>query len=146
MEKENGYDPLPIDSKIDISTITEPETLLLHQLASESSDISTENFFDKIHKHKSSVFGASMNFTNSILGAGIMGLPYAMSRGGFGMTILLLALLTGIVGWSVIILIKCGKITGTDSYQAMVKHTFGLPGYYLISFFQFSLGFGGIFG
>jgi sodium-coupled neutral amino acid transporter 11 len=46
-------------------------------------------------KKKSDIFGASSNLVNSIVGAGIIGMPYAMKQSGLIAGILLLLL----VGW-----------------------------------------------
>lgn len=48
--------------------------------------------------HKSSLFEATINFTNSIVGAGIIGLPFALKQAGFGAGITLLVGLTVVVG------------------------------------------------
>ena len=46
-------------------------------------------------KKKSSIFGASCNSVNSIFGAGIIGIPYALRQAGLVAEVLLLLL----VGW-----------------------------------------------
>jgi solute carrier family 38 (sodium-coupled neutral amino acid transporter), member 11 len=46
-------------------------------------------------KKKSDIFGASSNLVNSIVGAGIIGMPYAMKQSGLIAGTLLLLL----VGW-----------------------------------------------
>ena len=93
---------------------------------------------------KSSVMMAVFNFTNSIIGAGIMGLPYAMNKAGLGMGVLLLLALTVIVDWSVILLVQNGKLSGTSTYQDMVHRTFGYKGYLLVTIFQFLFAYGGM--
>lgn len=55
---------------------------------------------------KSSIFGAAFNFINSIVGAGIIGLPYAIRISGPIPGFLLLVLVTVIVDWTVGILVK----------------------------------------
>lgn len=39
--------------------------------------------------------------------------------------------------FSLILLIKGGTLSGTDTYQSLVNKTFGLPGYLLLSILQF---------
>jgi sodium-coupled neutral amino acid transporter 11 len=47
---------------------------------------------------KSTVTGATLNSVNSIIGAGIIGLPYAFQQAGFLVGLSLLIFLTIIVG------------------------------------------------
>ncbi|XP_056649951.1 putative sodium-coupled neutral amino acid transporter 11 isoform X1 [Monodelphis domestica] len=44
---------------------------------------------------------------------------------------------SGIIDFSLILLIKGGVLSGTHSYQALVHKTFGFPGYLLLSLLQF---------
>lgn len=39
--------------------------------------------------------------------------------------------------YSIILLIKGGNLSGTDSYQALVQSTFGFPGFLVLSALQF---------
>ena len=43
--------------------------------------------------------------------------------------------------FSLILLIKGGALSGTDSYQSLVNKTFGFPGYLLLSTLQFMYPF-----
>uniref|UniRef100_A0A668AWG1 Putative sodium-coupled neutral amino acid transporter 11 n=1 Tax=Myripristis murdjan TaxID=586833 RepID=A0A668AWG1_9TELE len=61
---------------------------------------------------KSSMISTSFNFINSIIGSGI-------------------------IDYSIILLIKGGNISGTNSYQSLVHSTFGFPGYLILSGLQF---------
>lgn len=59
---------------------------------------------------KSSMVGASFNFINSIVGAGIVGMPFALRQAGFGFGIVLILLmgwLTGELPW---VLRECGLL------------------------------------
>lgn len=48
--------------------------------------------------------------------------------------------------YSIILLIKGGNLSGTDSYQALVHSTFGFPGFLVLSALQFLYPFiGGSF-
>uniref|UniRef100_A0A8D2D6R6 Putative sodium-coupled neutral amino acid transporter 11 n=1 Tax=Sciurus vulgaris TaxID=55149 RepID=A0A8D2D6R6_SCIVU len=64
------------------------------------------------HKRKSCQSAAVFNVVNSIIGSGI-------------------------IDFSLILLIKGGALSGTDSYQSLVNKTFGFPGYLLLSVLQF---------
>ncbi|KAJ8282366.1 hypothetical protein COCON_G00048850 [Conger conger] len=85
----------------------------------------------------SSMPTASFNFINSIIGSGIIGLPYSMNQAGFPLGMLLMIIVAFITDYSIILLIKGGQLSGTRSYQALVQSTFGLPGYFILSVLQF---------
>ncbi|XP_047401485.1 putative sodium-coupled neutral amino acid transporter 11 isoform X3 [Sciurus carolinensis] len=89
------------------------------------------------HKRKSCQSAAVFNVVNSIIGSGIIGLPYSMKQAGFPLGILLLFWVSYITDFSLILLIKGGALSGTDSYQSLVNKTFGFPGYLLLSVLQF---------
>ncbi|XP_020846510.1 putative sodium-coupled neutral amino acid transporter 11 isoform X2 [Phascolarctos cinereus] len=73
-------------------------------------------------------FSAIFNVVNSIIGSGIIGLPYSMQQAGLPLGILLLLWVSYVTG---------GSLSGTDSYQSLVHKTFGFPGYLLLSSLQF---------
>lgn len=85
---------------------------------------------------------AILNFTNSIVGAGLMTLPYAMMRSGLLLGLVLLVLITLVVNWSVMLLIRCGRLACSNSYTDLMRISFGEAGAVLCSMFQviFSLG------
>nr|XP_015214383.1 PREDICTED: putative sodium-coupled neutral amino acid transporter 11 [Lepisosteus oculatus] len=85
----------------------------------------------------SSFSSASFNFINSIIGSGIIGLPYSMKQAGFPLGILLLFGVAFITDYSIILLIKGGNISGTWTYQSLVNRAFGLTGYVILSVLQF---------
>ncbi|XP_073663738.1 putative sodium-coupled neutral amino acid transporter 11 isoform X10 [Tursiops truncatus] len=80
---------------------------------------------------------AVFNVVNSIIGSGIIGLPYSMKQAGFPLGILLLFWVSYVTDFSLVLLIKGGALSGTDTYQSLVNKTFGFPGYLLLSVLQF---------
>ncbi|XP_029788854.1 putative sodium-coupled neutral amino acid transporter 11 isoform X1 [Suricata suricatta] len=80
---------------------------------------------------------AVFNVVNSIIGSGIIGLPYSMKQAGFPLGILLLCWVSYVTDFSLVLLIKGGALSGTDTYQSLVNKTFGFPGYLLLSVLQF---------
>ncbi|XP_075895904.1 putative sodium-coupled neutral amino acid transporter 11 [Nelusetta ayraudi] len=84
-----------------------------------------------------SEISASFNFINSIIGSGIIGLPYALSQAGLPFGLLLLVVVAFITDYSIILLIKGGNLSGTNSYQSLVQSTFGIPGFLVLSILQF---------
>ncbi|XP_075840521.1 putative sodium-coupled neutral amino acid transporter 11 [Microtus pennsylvanicus] len=93
------------------------------------------------HQRKSCHSAAVFNVVNSVIGSGIIGLPYSMNQAGFPLGILLLFWVSYITDFSLILLIKGGALSGTDSYQSLVNQTFGFPGYLLLSALQFMYPF-----
>ncbi|CAO3641915.1 unnamed protein product [Cunninghamella echinulata] len=80
---------------------------------------------------------------NSIIGAGIIGIPYSVKEAGFGFGIILLIVLTFVVDWTIRLLIFNGKLAGRTTYQDLLQFAFGRPGLIAISIFQFAFAFGG---
>jgi solute carrier family 38 (sodium-coupled neutral amino acid transporter), member 11 len=90
----------------------------------------------------STITGAVLNFVNSIVGAGVVGLSYALMKSGIWAGIVLLCGVAFVVDWSVRLLITTSKIAGRNTYQDMMQATFGRRGLIAISIFQFSFAFG----
>uniref|UniRef100_A0A3P9JVC1 Putative sodium-coupled neutral amino acid transporter 11 n=1 Tax=Oryzias latipes TaxID=8090 RepID=A0A3P9JVC1_ORYLA len=85
----------------------------------------------------SSMITASFNFINSIIGSGIIGLPYALNQAGLPLGLVLLIAVACITDYSIVLLIKGGNLSGSNSYQSLVQSTFGFPGYLILSVLQF---------
>ncbi|WVQ78522.1 hypothetical protein IAT38_000608 [Cryptococcus sp. DSM 104549] len=92
---------------------------------------------------RGTLLDAVTNMANSIIGAGIVGLPYAISQAGFVMGIFLLIALAVISDWTIRLVILTSKLSGRDSYTDTMHHCFGPLGAMAVSFFQFSFAFGG---
>ncbi|KAG8877637.1 hypothetical protein FRB97_003229 [Tulasnella sp. 331] len=84
------------------------------------------------------------NMANSILGAGIIGLPYALSQAGFFTGIALLVALTFVTDWTIRLIVINAKLSGRSSYIEVMDHCFGRSGKAFVSLFQFSFAFGGM--
>ncbi|XP_024435678.2 putative sodium-coupled neutral amino acid transporter 11 isoform X3 [Desmodus rotundus] len=104
------------------------------------SDLEDKEILVSEHKHKGKTClqsAAVFNVVNSIVGSGIIGLPYSMKQAGFPLGILLLFWVSYVTDFSLVLLIKGGALSGTDTYQSLVNKTFGFPGYLLLSVLQF---------
>ena len=93
---------------------------------------------------KSSLWSAFMNMANSIIGAGIIGQPYAFKQAGLTMGVILLVCLTVTVDWTIRLIVINSKLSGADSFQATMQHCFGNPGLIAISIAQWAFAFGGM--
>lgn len=110
-----------------------------------SSIDSTENAFDDMKQligdddvdRTTSLPLASFNFINSIIGSGVIGIPYALQESGFGLGIFLLILMAYITDYSLIIMVRSGHLCGRFSYQGIMEAAFGRPGYILLGILQF---------
>ncbi|GAB6031959.1 hypothetical protein CHUAL_010340 [Chamberlinius hualienensis] len=86
---------------------------------------------------KTSTPCASFNYINSIIGSGIIGMPYALQQAGFGLGIILLFVVAAVTDYSLVLLIKGGLLAGTKTYQGLMEAAYGRPGFYILSFIQF---------
>jgi sodium-coupled neutral amino acid transporter 11 len=93
---------------------------------------------------KSGMRSAFMNMANSIIGAGIIGQPYAFRQAGMTMGIILLVGLTVTVDWTIRLIVINSKLSGADSFQATMQHCFGSSGLVAISIAQWAFAFGGM--
>ncbi|XP_014206744.1 putative sodium-coupled neutral amino acid transporter 11 [Copidosoma floridanum] len=80
---------------------------------------------------------ASFNFINSIIGSGVIGIPYALHQAGFGLGMMLLVLVAVLTDYSLILMVRSGHLCGEMSYQGLMRHAFGRPGFYILTALQF---------
>ncbi|XP_060610962.2 putative sodium-coupled neutral amino acid transporter 11 isoform X1 [Anolis sagrei] len=85
----------------------------------------------------SNLSSAMFNVINSIIGSGMIGLPYSLKQAGFPLGILLLLGVGYITDYSIVLLIKGGNLSGTNSYQALVNKSYGFVGHLILSALQF---------
>ncbi|XP_026816965.1 putative sodium-coupled neutral amino acid transporter 11 [Rhopalosiphum maidis] len=80
---------------------------------------------------------ASFNYINSIIGSGVIGIPYAFNLAGVGMGVILLALVAIVTDYSLVLMLRSAHISGSFSYQSLMKSAFGRYGFVVLSFLQF---------
>ncbi|KAJ5812238.1 hypothetical protein N7474_008539 [Penicillium riverlandense] len=122
---------------------------LLTDIEAPSVTLATsDDFFPEDHlenaRPRSGMKMAFMNMANSIIGAGIIGQPYALRQAGMAMGILLLTALTITVDWTVRLIVVNSKLSGADSFQATMQYCFGKSGLIAISVAQWAFAFGGM--
>ncbi|KOS47604.1 hypothetical protein ACN38_g1401 [Penicillium nordicum] len=122
---------------------------LLTNIEAPSVTLATsDDFFPEDHledaRPRSGMKMAFMNMANSIIGAGIIGQPYALRQAGMTVGILLLTALTITVDWTIRLIVINSKLSGADSFQATMQQCFGKPGLIAISVAQWAFAFGGM--
>lgn len=98
----------------------------------------------ELARPKSSLPSAFMNMANSIIGAGIIGQPYAFRQAGLLSGTLLLVVLTFVVDWTICLIVINSKLSGASSFQGTVERCFGRTGLIAISVAQWAFAFGGM--
>ncbi|WFD35794.1 hypothetical protein MCUN1_002659 [Malassezia cuniculi] len=95
-------------------------------------------------RRSAGVFEGTVNMANSILGAGIVGLPYSMRESGFFAGIVLLTGIALLTDWTIRLIVLNAKLSGRSTYIDIMEHCFGVQGKIAVSLFQFVFAFGGM--
>ncbi|KAK7203812.1 amino acid transporter [Myxozyma melibiosi] len=142
-------DPLADDGALSSPFRSQHESLLSRieapavTLAGIESDVPDGALPGSPPAEKNGMKMAFMNMANSIIGAGIIGQPYAMLQCGLVAGVTLLIVLTFVIDWTIRLMVVNAKLSGTNSYQATVSACFGRGGYLAISLAQGLFAFGG---
>jgi sodium-coupled neutral amino acid transporter 11 len=99
---------------------------------------------DLLRRPRSGLSSAFMNMANSIIGAGIIGQPYAFRQAGLVSGVVLLVALTVVVDWTIRLIVVNSKLSGASSFQGTVEKCFGKTGLIAISLAQWVFAFGGM--
>lgn len=86
---------------------------------------------------------AFMNMANSILGAGIIGQPFAMRNSGLVGGIIVMVLLAALVDWTIRLIVVNANMSRTRSYQDTVNVCYGVWGKILLLISISSFAYGG---
>jgi solute carrier family 38 (sodium-coupled neutral amino acid transporter), member 11 len=106
-------------------------------------DANPEDYLESA-RPKSGIKSAFMNMANSIIGAGIIGQPYAFKQAGLLTGVILLITLTITVDWTIRLIVTNSKLSGANSFQATMEKCFGKSGLIAISIAQWAFAFGGM--
>ncbi|GMH98572.1 hypothetical protein TrST_g7065 [Triparma strigata] len=85
---------------------------------------------------------AVANFLNSIVGAGIIGIPFALKECGLVAGLLLLTWVGYLTSQSVQMIVEMGRDLNVMDYEKLAEKIFGRKGYTTISIFMLILAFG----
>ena len=94
-------------------------------------------------EHKSTIAGATSNLVNAIIGAGIVGIPFAIKETGLVAGILLIILCAILTEKSLRVLIDTAKHVDVPSYETLFESTYGSFGFYFISVNMLIMAYGG---
>lgn len=99
-----------------------------------------------ISRPRSGLAAAFFNMTNSIVGAGIVGIPAAFLNAGLLAAVVLMAALTAVNDWTLRLIIINTKLSGAQTYTGFVTHAFGSKGKVVVLLSQLLFAFGGAVG
>ncbi|RCK64816.1 Vacuolar amino acid transporter 2 [Candida viswanathii] len=149
----NGYTSVPQAATLhDPAATHAPEEFELDTLDYEfefpqrhaDAEVAEEDDEDEEEKSGTSTMRmAFMNMANSILGAGIIGQPYAFRNSGLIGGILVMILLTVLIDWTLRLMVKNSILSQTKSYQDTVNYCFGMPGKIILLLAISSFAYGG---
>ena len=91
---------------------------------------------------KVSIPNVALNLSNAIIGAGIVGLPYALKEAGFGLGLVLLCLMAFVTDYSIGCLIGSAAAARAKSYDALARSALGPVGEISVIFGQFVFDYG----
>jgi sodium-coupled neutral amino acid transporter 11 len=151
--QENGDargDPPAYDEEVDGRT--RDSIPLLTGIVAPALEFHTTTSSEDVHswaeqerlRPKSGLRSAFMNMANSIIGAGIIGQPYALKQAGLLTGVTLLIALTVVVDWTIRLIVINSKLSGRDSFQGTVEYCFGRKGLIGIRVAQWAFAFGGM--
>nr|AKN21663.1 slc38a-4 [Schmidtea mediterranea] len=85
---------------------------------------------------KANLFMTTFNVVNSIIGSGIIGMPYALRGAGIGMGLILLVTVSIVTDYSLNLLILGGFMSNTNNYQDLVRNVYGRVGFLILTVMQ----------
>jgi len=95
-------------------------------------------------EHKSTIVGCSSNLVNAIVGAGIVGIPYAIQESGLIPGIFLVLFSALVTEKSLRLLIETAKHSNTPSYETLAEACYGKFGFLFISLNMFIMAYGAL--
>ena len=91
----------------------------------------------------SNILGATSNLVNAVIGAGIVGMPYAIKETGLVAGAFLILLCAMMTEKSLRILIGTAKHVGVPTYERLFESTYGSFGFYFVSINMIVMAYGG---
>lgn len=121
--------------------LSTPKGTRLHSTQTEKLLLNRNGATDQLEK-KSSLIGTYANLVNAIVGAGIIGIPYAMKETGIVAGLILTFATSLLTDKSLRMLIGMGKHVSVQSYETLLEAAFGRKGFVFISLNMLLMGYG----
>ncbi|KIH91594.1 solute carrier family 38 (sodium-coupled neutral amino acid transporter), member 11 [Sporothrix brasiliensis 5110] len=142
---DNAPENVDRQHRLPLLTDIEAPSVTLARSGEIDTQVDVEEWAERERSRpKSGLSSAFMNMANSIIGAGIIGQPYAMKQAGLVAGTVLLVVLTVLVDWTIRLIVVNSKLSGASSFQGTVEHCFGRAGLIAISLAQWVFAFGGM--
>eukprot|EP01083_Nonionella_stella_P065782 172634_1 len=119
------------ESSVQIGDIRDREGCKLLQ-----SSTNTRIPESKASAGESSSFGAICNLTNTVVGAGIIGIPFAIDRAGFVLGVISLIVMGIATEFTLNLIVVTGLRAGEKDYENLCRRLFGPFGAHSINFSQ----------
>ncbi|KAJ1839339.1 hypothetical protein LPJ70_005096, partial [Coemansia sp. RSA 2708] len=87
-----------------------------------------------IHAEGQSTTKVGFNVLNTIIGSGVLCLPYALHNAGFVFGLLMLGVIAVLSQFSLYALVLTGKRTGTSHFSSVTEAALGNFGYHLLNY------------
>lgn len=113
-----------------------------HTLSVQTKRLILQNEQTDKTENKSNLLGTYSNLVNTIVGAGIIGIPYAMRETGLVAGICLIFCVALLTDKSLRLLISTGKHANVQSYETLMESAYGRFGFVFISLNMFIMSFG----
>lgn len=89
------------------------------------------------------VLGPIFNFITTILGPGMVGLPYAMRSAGLITGVCLMSIVAFVMAWTARVMIICCEKVGVRTYEDLCEKAWGKIGFWTMSVSAILVNFGG---
>ncbi|VEU38644.1 unnamed protein product [Pseudo-nitzschia multistriata] len=93
-------------------------------------------------EHKSTILGCASNLVNAIVGAGIVGLPFAIQESGLVPGVVLVVLSALLTEKSLRLLIETAKHANVPSYETLAEAAYGKFGFWFVTMNMLVMAYG----
>jgi len=135
---------IDIDRKRAASPFFAPHAPKSNLLTTPGGHISRVKDIDETPK--SSVPGAAFNLINGIVGAGIVGIPYAINQCSLTLGVFMVIFFAVLTIKSLRLLIETAKHVDVSTYERLAEASFGRFGFNFITFSMFVMSYGAMVG
>ncbi|KAJ2311604.1 hypothetical protein IWW54_002549 [Coemansia sp. RSA 2705] len=114
-------------------SVLEPQPVDGNPVGDDRMPTSDEEAPD-IHAEGQSTTKVGFNVLNTIIGSGVLCLPYALHNAGFVFGLLMLGVIAVLSQFSLYALVLTGKRTGTSHFSSVTEAALGNFGYHLLNY------------